>query len=184
MIPLVNALAHGIVSYADRPFVFLGHSMGALVAFELACKLREDGPYTPSHLFVSARRAPHFLPAGARLHKLPDCELMAELRRLNGTAPPILNDEHLMRLLLPIVRADFEVCETYTYDNSRRPLNCPITAFAGLDDPHLGPDEMEAWRDYSTSSFDLLKFPGDHFFLQTTKHLVISAILEKLCLGA
>src|ERR1051325_10798789 len=132
--PLVEAVAGAIQPLLDRPFAFFGHSMGAIICFELARHLRRQRPDTqPAYLFVSGRRAPQFPDTDRVTYDLPEPELIAELRRLHGTPQEVLEHPELMRLMLPLLRADFELVQTYEY-TPEPPLGCPIAVFGGLQD--------------------------------------------------
>src|SRR5262249_52443684 len=112
---LVEALMPVILPYLDVPFAFFGHSMGGLISFELMHALRRQRGLVPVHLFVSGHRAPQLPDRAPPFRHLPEAELLTQLRRLNGTPEAILQDATLMQFFLPILRADFAVCETYTY---------------------------------------------------------------------
>jgi medium-chain acyl-[acyl-carrier-protein] hydrolase len=169
---LLDALYPDLLPFFDRPYAFFGHSMGALLAFELARRS------SPQHLLVSGRRAPQV--ASSQLHTLADDAFLSELRRLNGTPPQVLENAELMALFLPILRADFRVCETYEYHMGER-LECPIVAFGGVDDRTEPLELLEGWRSLTAGSFELQKLPGDHFFLQTQPQLLLERIAG--CLG-
>ncbi|PLZ94597.1 putative thioesterase [Fischerella thermalis CCMEE 5194] len=171
--PLITELASVLKPKLDKPFAFFGHSMGGLVSFELALLLRKKYGINPNHLFVSAHRAPQLVDPKPPIHNLPEAEFIAELRRLNGTPQTLLENEELMQLFLPILRADFAVLETYVY-TQQAPLNIPITAFGGLEDQEVSRDQIQAWQEQTSASFALHMFPGDHFFL----HSFYSSILE------
>jgi len=149
----------------DKPFAFFGHSLGALVSFELTRRLRREYGVHPVRLFVSAGRAPQIPRRGPPIHALPEEELLAELRRLNGMPGELMEHEELMEIMLPLLRADFAVYETYVYTNEP-PLNCPISAFGGIQDHRVKDSDLEAWRAQTNVSFSLRMFPGDHFFLK------------------
>lgn len=178
MLPLVQATAEALLPYLDKPFAFFGHSMGALVGFELARQLCRQYNLQPAHLFVSGCFAPD-IPDPNPIHNLPEAELLAELRRLNGMPQEALENTELMRLMLPTLRADCIVTETYTYTD-RPPLNCPISAFGGLQDHMVSRDDLEAWRLQTTASFSLRMFPGDHFFLHTAQPLLLRILSREL----
>jgi len=163
--PLVEALAQALVPLLDKPFAFFGHSLGALVSFELARRIRRQYGVHPVRLFVSAARAPQIPHRDAPIHTLPEKDFLAELRRLNGTPSEILDHEELMEIMLPLLRADFAVYETYVY-SAEPPLNCPISAFGGLQDRRVNNSDLDAWRAQTSVSFSLRMFPGDHFFLK------------------
>lgn len=176
---LVPELAAAIAPLLDRPFAFLGHSMGATLAFELVRHLRRQGYPEPLSFFASAQKAPQLPRQDPVTHTLPHDEFIAELRRLNGTPAEVLDHSELLELLLPVIRADFAVCETYTYYEDQ-PLNCPIVAFGGLADPDIERSELEAWHDQTNVAFSLRMFPGDHFFLNTSRNLVLQMLLRDL----
>jgi surfactin synthase thioesterase subunit len=148
-----------------------------LVSFELARRVRRQYGAHPVHLFVSAGRAPQVPHRGPPIHTLPEKEFLAELRRLNGTPSELLDHQELMEIMLPLLRADFAVYETYVY-SSEPPLNCPISAFGGLQDDRVNDGELEAWRAQTSGSFSLQMFPGDHFFLN--QPLLLRVLSEEL----
>jgi medium-chain acyl-[acyl-carrier-protein] hydrolase len=177
--PLVQALAQALVPLLDKPFAFFGHSLGALVGFELVRQLRRQSGVQPVRLFVSADRAPQIPRRGQLIHALPEGEFLVELRRLNGIPGKVLEDVELMQIMLPVLRADLAVYETYVYA-TEPPLNCPISTFGGLQDHRVGRGDLEAWRDQTSGSFSLRMFPGDHFFLNTTQPLLLQALSQEL----
>ena len=123
MTELVAAIASDLLPHLDKPFVFFGHSMGAWVSFEVARWLQSNHDLYPMHLFVSGARAPQLPKLRSPLHQLPEAEFVAALRRLQGTPEAVLEHAELMALMLPILRADFAVLETYTY-SPQTPLPC------------------------------------------------------------
>jgi medium-chain acyl-[acyl-carrier-protein] hydrolase len=162
---LVSALADVLDPYLeDLPFVFFGHSMGALVSFELARELRGRNRIGPLRLYVSGYRTPHLPDPDPPIHDLPEEEFLAELRRLEGTPEEILENQELTQLLLPALRADFAVCETYIYTN-QRPLSCPIIAFCGVEDKEFRREDLEGWWEHTEDRFHLWMLPGNHFFI-------------------
>jgi medium-chain acyl-[acyl-carrier-protein] hydrolase len=161
---LLEALAPVLRAYLGRPFVFFGHSMGALIAFELARRLAERGEATPEHLFVSGIRAPQLADPEPPLAALPEAEFLAELASRYGQPDELLHEPELAGLLAPVLRADMALCESYAYA-VRAPLECPITAFGGLDDRKVTGEQLAAWREQTRGPFTLRMFPGDHFFL-------------------
>ena len=163
---LVDALAPAIAPLLDKPFALFGHSMGALVAFELAHKLERDYNLLPESLFVSGRAAPSLALKHPPLNKLPDDELVQALAQLNGINNSVLGQTDLMKLLLPTLRADLALNEEYSY-SQRPPLPCPIVVFGGLRDPRADPDDLDAWRDHTSGSFTKRLLEGDHFFINS-----------------
>jgi medium-chain acyl-[acyl-carrier-protein] hydrolase len=169
---LVDALMEQIEPLLAMQFALFGHSMGALVAFELARAIRARGFVEPVALFVSAHRAPHLEGERAALSRLSDVDLRAELRRLGGTPPELLQSPAFMELLLPTIRADFEVCETYVYVE-RPPLECPIVAFGGSEDAQVGEDELQGWSEMTTGCFRLVMLRGGHFFINENREALL-----------
>ena len=160
----------------DTPVALYGHSMGALVAFELARALTVEGA-APVHLFVSGRRAPHLPTRKATIHHLPDAEFAAALADAGGlgaSASPTFR-----RYALPIIRADLEIAEEFRYRAQPR-LHCPITAFYGSEDPIVDVDQVEAWANETDSTFDIHGFSGDHFFNQRHRTAIAARIAAAL----
>jgi medium-chain acyl-[acyl-carrier-protein] hydrolase len=180
MTPLVEALAEGVRAALGTPIAFFGHSMGALVAFELAREMRRRGWPAPRHLFVSGLAAPHLPdPAPTRLHRLTDGELVAELRRLGGTPPAVLESPEILELTLPTLRADFELLETYRYE-PEPPLDCDLTALGGQDDRFVTPGGLAAWAAETSGRFTRVVFPGNHFFLHSAAAAVLRTVSDHL----
>jgi len=177
--PLIAALERALLLYVERPFAFFGHSLGGLIAFELACRLRRDHGILPVHLFVSGRSAPHIVDTDEPMHSLPDPELKRRLRTLNGTSEDVLANDELMNLALPLLKADFAISETYSYA-PREPLPCPISAFGGSHDLEVGSADLDAWRLHTSRSFRLRICPGDHFFLHANRDTLLLAIESDL----
>jgi medium-chain acyl-[acyl-carrier-protein] hydrolase len=177
--PLVQALSHALIPLLDRPFAFFGHSMGALLSFELARHLRWHYGLCPMHLFVSGHEAPHLHQAPKLLHEMPEPDLIVELRRLNGMPEEVLQNAELMALLLPALRADLALCETYAYLPGDA-LDCPISAYGGLQDREVDRDQLAAWRDLTNGHFSVRMFPGDHFYLATQRPLLLTTLAGEI----
>lgn len=182
MEPLVEAMAEALAPALDRPFALFGHSMGGLIAYELAGLLQRRYRMTPNHLFVSACRAPE-MPDPIQWHVLGDQELMAELRQVPGFPAEVLEHPELMQVLLPIIRADSAVTETYVYREAE-PLRFPLTVFASEQDEVIPMATIEPWRKYTRAAFDLKMVDGHHLFIQQQAPQMIRVILEKLRSGA
>jgi medium-chain acyl-[acyl-carrier-protein] hydrolase len=163
----------------DIPFAFFGHSMGALIAFELSVALRRIGRNLPAHLFVSAMCAPHVAHLRKPAHHLPDGEFLNVLRSLNGTPADVLDDSGLLELFLPILRADFRLAETYLY-SSQPPLPHPITVFGGLADPATPAECLPAWEKHTTGECSIRLLEGDHFFIHHQDHVMAASISKSL----
>ena len=177
---LAGALSRAIQPFLDQPFVFFGHSFGALVAYELALHLRRRGLPQPNILFVSACSAPHLLDPQPPIHELPDPEFLKSLQKLNGIPSELLHQPDVIQLLLPILRADFEAIESYLYTPDELPLNRPIIAFGGLSDPRVSRARLEGWASHTDSSFKSQYFPGDHFFVNTARKLIMASIAAEI----
>lgn len=159
-------------------FAFFGHSMGAIIAFEVACRIAREEGRGPVHLFASGRRAPS-RHRHEDLHRAGIPALLAEMRSLGGTDQRILNDNDLLNLMLPMVRADYAAIETYRFDPGP-PLSCGITAMIGDRDPRVSLDEAAAWADHTTGRFDLRVYPGGHFYLNECRAGVLDVISSAL----
>jgi len=169
---MVRGIVSAIEPLLDKPYAFFGHSMGAVLAFEAARQLRTRPPL---RLFVSGREAPHIEHPGTPLHLLPDPEFLAEtVRRYDGIPPVILAEPDLVRLFLPILRADLKAIETYRYVGGPK-LSCGITALHGMEDRGK-PEEIRAWITHTEADFDYLEIAGGHFFIQTAREQVLDVI--------
>jgi medium-chain acyl-[acyl-carrier-protein] hydrolase len=177
--PLVEALADALPPHLDKPFAFFGHSMGALISFELSRELRRRGGPTPSHLFVSGHRAPQIETDVPPTYDLPTPEFLEEIRRFNGTPREVLEHPELMQLFLPLLRSDFALCQTYVY-RPEPPLDCPINVYGGVEDRDVPREHLEAWREQTSAAFTLRMFPGDHFFLRKFQPLLLDTFSQQL----
>ena len=175
----VAQLTAALQRYLDRPYAIFGHSMGALLAFELAREFQRRGVRAPARLFLSAHRAPNLPRAGSLLHTLDDPSLIAELRRIGGTPDEVLAHDELMALALRTLRADFELCETYDYVPGG-PLDVPLTIMGGAGDREVPLASLDDWRHASSRAVTQRIFPGDHFYLHESSPAVVAAIREDL----
>lgn len=178
--PLIEALAAALLPYLNMPYAFFGHSMGAVISFELVRYLRRiRHDRLPIHLFVSAHRAPQCPPTDPPTYHLPDPEFIEELRRLEGTSEEVLRNEELLQLLLPLLRADFALVQQYTYRQEEK-LNLPITAFGGLYDESVPQHTIGAWQEQTSRAFRQRFFPRGHFFLQQEQASLTGIIAQQL----
>lgn len=177
---LVSDLTRALIDHRlTRNYALFGHSMGALLAYEVACALREAGEPEPAHLFVSGSRAPHLYGDRSR-HTLDDADLRQMVRDLGGLGenPDIGNV--FLQGHLHVLRADLAVCDTYRW-TPRAPLSCSMTAFSGSDDPIAPAYEVEAWRACTTGSLLHRHLEGDHFFLNgPAKPLLLRTVGDEL----
>jgi medium-chain acyl-[acyl-carrier-protein] hydrolase len=176
---LVQALGQALQPYLNRPFALFGHSMGALISFELARHLAQTYGQSPTRLLVSGFRAPHLPDPEPPIYHLPEAEFVEEIRRFNGTPEAVLQNAELMELMLPILRADFTITETYTYTDAP-PLDCPISAFGGLQDGVVSQEHIDPWSIHTRGDFALHMFPGNHFFLHSARPLLLWSIAQEL----
>jgi medium-chain acyl-[acyl-carrier-protein] hydrolase len=178
--PLAKGITQALLPLLDLPFAFFGHSMGAILAFEVSRELRRRRKPLPVHLFLSAVRAPQFPNPDPPVFDLPEAEFIAELRRLNGTPNEVLENAELMALMLPMLRADFTVSQTYNYVHEGGPLACPLSIYGGVDDPSFINAELEGWREHTSGTFSLHMFAGDHFYLHSSETLLTAKLLNEL----
>lgn len=174
---LVDYLLNSTFRSVTGQVILFGHSMGALIAYELAYALSQRHPRLVKHLIVSAYRGPHLPQTKKSIHLLNDEEFKGELRRMNGTPREVLENPELMELVLPTVRADFKLCESYIY-KSRSPLSCSITAIAGSQDPDYPAPIVSQWSTHTTRKFELITIPGDHFFIHTASEQLLQTLYE------
>jgi medium-chain acyl-[acyl-carrier-protein] hydrolase len=179
MAPLVEAASESLLPYFDRPFCLFGHSMGALVAFALARHLRARYALAPARLFVSAHAAPHLPDPYVLRSDLSEEDFLEAVVQLEGTPKEVFDHPELLELMLPLLRADCEICDTYQYSDEP-PFGFPISVYGGSDDIEVSRDALEAWREQTRSTCDVRIFPGSHFYLQTAQQQVLQALSEDL----
>jgi len=176
---LVYALAKSLMPAVDRPFAFFGHSMGALVGFELARCLRRELDASPVHLFASGHRAPQLPDLDEPVHRLPDELLVERVRQMDAAADELFERHDLGTLILPALRADFTLCATYAYYQDA-PLSCPISVFGGRADPRVAPGDLAAWSEQTTGELVVRLFAGGHLFVNDCELAVMEAIVADL----
>ncbi|MFJ4064716.1 thioesterase II family protein [Pseudomonas sp. NPDC089996] len=178
---LARQLANEQRLVASAPYALLGHSLGALLAFELAHELQALGCPPPTALFACGTAAPtrreDYDGNNWRAPK-SDAELKHELRELNGTPPEVLDNAELMSLTLPVLRADFLLCGRYQY-RQRPALQCPLHVLGGEAD-RASAEQLQAWRKETHGTFSLQMFPGGHFFIHEHEDRVLGALTQAL----
>jgi medium-chain acyl-[acyl-carrier-protein] hydrolase len=177
--PYVEAIAAAIEPTLTLPYAFFGHSLGALPAFECSRILRAKSVRAPVALFVSGCRAPQVPFRDTHTRDLSDELFLEELRRLNGTPKEALEHPELMALLLPLLRGDFSVYETYQY-RPEPPLDCPLHVFGGAGDARVTQFDLAAWAAETTGRSSVRMFPGDHFFLHAAQRAITQAMALEL----
>jgi medium-chain acyl-[acyl-carrier-protein] hydrolase len=176
---LVSTLHTELLPCFEKPCAFFGHSMGALIGFEVARSLQMKGGPGPIHLFASGRRAPQLPDRFPPLHNLPEPQFIERLGSFKWIPKEVLASRELLTTGVPILRKDLEICETYGYSDGP-PLGCPITAYGGIGDELVDRWELEAWAEQTTESFSCHMFPGDHFFLSSSRPLMLQTLGRQL----
>lgn len=187
MQPLASAIADALLPHLNLPFAFFGHSLGARVAFETACELRRRGLPSPVHIYVAASAAPSVPWPHPLLHELPTDDLLREVQRRYGGVPQVVvADPDLRALLVPALRADLAIIETYRC-TEQAPLTTPITCFCGTDDGMTAESDAREWSRHTSAAFRFEVFSGDHFFPTTARQPIlhiIAADLNSLFVGS
>jgi medium-chain acyl-[acyl-carrier-protein] hydrolase len=176
--PIVTALTQALRPLASLPLVIFGHSMGALLAFELARALEREGGFQLEQLCVSGRAAPHVRDREP-LHALPEDQFLAAVRRLNGTPEEVFASPELIRLVSPMLRADFAVDETHQVETGAV-VSCPVLAIGGSKDTLVPAGGLEAWQQYTRGPFQTAWCEGDHFFLNHNRAALFSHLAPVL----
>ena len=179
LLGLADQLAGELEERLDLPYALFGHSLGGLLVFELAHAFRQRGLPAPRALFVSAAPAPSRRENHLELAvEQSDAQLLQRLRRLGGTPEAVFADEEMLRLTLPVLRADFLMCGRYRYYR-RALLACPVHVFGGKAD-RVSVDALAAWQDETAEGFSLEMLEGDHFFINACEARLLELMLGKL----
>lgn len=181
VVDVVNHLLHQLEhELADeQPYALFGHSMGNLLAFELMHRLREEGKTMPICAFLTGRRPPHRIEARKR-YELDESELIQEMVSMGGTTEEVLKSRELMRFIMPILRADFEVVDTYVLPQGREPLDVPFVIMSGTEDQLMSIEDMQEWKHYTRSDCTILPISGGHFFVLEQNQLICRYLQEYL----
>ncbi len=177
--PLVEALLQGLSPHLDRPWAVFGHSMGAIVGFELVRAARAAGARTPLVLFASGHRAPHLPRPRPAVAYASQERFLAEVRWMGGTPDEVLSDPEMLDIVLPTLRADVNVWETYVY-REQPPLECALTALGGREDRVATPAEIEGWAQHTAGRHGHHVLEGDHFFLETDRDALLRIVATDL----
>lgn len=161
---LIPDMAEGLRPFLDRPFAVFGHSLGALLAFELTLFLSRTYGLLPDYVFVSGRRPPQQPSLPPFRYSMSDVDLQQNLASLGGMPEEVMNSPELLHMLLPVLRSDFKLTERYGYDG-HSVMTCPVTAFVGTRDPEVSVPVMRDWKNVSGEMFSFQSLDGDHFYL-------------------
>ncbi|GAA0401674.1 thioesterase II family protein [Streptomyces luteireticuli] len=163
---------------SGAPYAFFGHSMGAVLAFEVALRRERRGEPGPVRLFASGRRAPGRF-RDERVHQGDDAAVIAEMRLLGGTDSRWLQDRELMAMVLPVLRADYRAVERYRAGAGAR-IAAPVTILTGDTDPRTSAEEADAWREHTSGGCAVSTFSGGHFFLEQHQSAVLDTVRRGL----
>lgn len=176
---LISILMKELVPMLDAPFSMFGHSLGALVAFELARALGRTGGKQPRQLFVSGCPSPQLVQNRIPISDLPEDAFVEEVRLLGGSPLEILDNGELLRLALPSLRSDMVLFESYVLRDDTT-LECPVFAFGGSDDRMADRNELEGWGAYTSAGCVVRVFDGDHFFVREYRGEIVRIIAEEI----
>lgn len=176
---LVSLMAEGLESLIDLPYAILGFSMGALAGFELSRTLRCLHCQEPELLLAVAQNAPSAPLERPPASLMSDEKLRASLHRHGGMSEEALGNPRLMRLFLPVLRADYSIVDTYSY-KIEKPLHCPIDLFVGTDDPSISSNGIQGWQEETSANATVHRFTGNHFFFQNDRRLFLAAVSSRL----
>lgn len=175
---MVEFCCNHIAGERHRRFALFGHSMGALLGFEVARNLAAKHGMRTAVLFVSGCSAPQ-IPRRRRISGLPDPQFLAHIGTMGATPQEVLDNREFVQMLLPTLRADFQIAETYDYIPGP-PLSCPIWAYGGTLDRAVTADDLSAWADHTNRAFELVMIRGDHFFLHHSEEMLLDKLAEAL----
>jgi medium-chain acyl-[acyl-carrier-protein] hydrolase len=179
---LVAGLAAAITRFTAKRFAFFGHSLGALLAFEVTRALRRQDLPVPDSLWVAGAEGPQTRFVGRHLHELPEAELIDALREYNGTPTDVLDEREMMELLLPGIRADFALSETYVY-RAEAPLDLPIHVLRGDEDPFVEAPRAAGWSRESSRPPHEHVYAGDHFFIRPHQAAIAALLAATMTAG-
>jgi medium-chain acyl-[acyl-carrier-protein] hydrolase len=176
---LSQEVALAIASHIGVPYAFFGHSMGALLAFEVARRLRALRCRGPEHLFLSSAVAPDLGHLRPPLHTLSDEEIVMKLVCWNGMPPELTGNAEILEVLLPTLRSDFRLCDTYEYVEDA-PLDVPVTVLGGEADEEVPIDALHAWQRQTAGPCSVQIFPGGHFYFSAAESDFFALLTREL----
>ena len=172
---VISELLTVIPDYLNKPYILFGHSLGSHIAFELMRQLQALQLPLPLHFIASGSRGPHDKPKKKNIYRLPDQEFIAEIKKLNSTPNEVLENQELMDLLLPPLRADFELADAYCYDGDIE-FNCPISILGGEDDLDISFTQLKSWQNVFVKKAQIYMIAGDHFFIDNHKSICLEKV--------
>ena len=172
---LIDDLMTVFPSVLDKPYVIFGHSLGSRIGFELLARLQHQELRLPEHFIASGSRGPHIPCLDEISYDLPDDQFVLKLKAMGGTPAELLDSNELMALLLPMIRADFQIAETHHFSGNIL-LDIPVTVFGGKNDPRVSIQELHTWQQHFSLPADIALFDGGHFFIDTHRHDVIARL--------
>lgn len=177
--PLVRIVSEQLSPYMGPPFAFFGYSMGALIAYELTRELRRSNQAMPTRLFLAAHRAPQLPMRREAIYHLDDDGFKQGLRHLEGTPEAVLANDELMDIMLPRLRADFTLYETYSYSEEAA-LDIPFSIFGGTNDKDIPRENLDPWAKLTSAQTNIRMIEGNHFFINTAEKEVLDFVAEDL----
>ncbi len=177
--PLIESIAETLIPHLDVPYLLFGHSLGSLISFELTRYIRGPGSPMPLHLILSGHRAPHRPPLMPPIHQAGDEQFLTQVKAMGGTPDAVFENEEIVELMLPPLRADFTVCENYRFLEDK-PLDIPINVFGSDQDCHAHEADILAWEQHTTGTFKSKMFHGNHFYFQNDPEPLLSSINQSL----
>jgi medium-chain acyl-[acyl-carrier-protein] hydrolase len=172
---VMNELLDIMLDFLNKPYIFFGHSLGSRIAFELMKELQALQHPLPLHFIASGSRGPHDKSNKKDIYNLPRQKFIAELKKLNGTPKAVLENQELMDLFLPLLRADFELADTYCYEGDAI-FNCPITVLGGEKDIGISFAQLESWQNFFVQKAKVHMLFGDHFFIDSHKNICLEKV--------
>ena len=180
MAPIVEALSREIPRFLDLPIAIFGHSLGGLLGFEFGRLLERQFRLSPLQLVVSAVEAPSARPSRHPiLHRMPDQDFLNEIIKLDGVPREVQANDELLALMLPVLRADVTMYETYRL-SFQPPLSCPILVIGAEGDTRVSPASLSEWRRHTRNRCELYRFPGNHFYLHPHRDSLLGLIASRL----